>query len=584
MKRLLVVFHIYYPEQTAYFIGKLRNINGCSWDLVVTSPKFDDESVRLLREFKPDVRFEQVDNIGYDVWPFIKVIKQTDLSAYDYVLKLHTKSATPDDKINGLKLQDYRWRDMLVDSLLKSPSRFRRCLRIFASSPEVGMIYSYELRCDLKGGYPENKSMLEAEVRRIGLDRDVRHETFCAGTIFMARSAVFGRIQRIRLTDDMWGTHFASHSAGSLAHVYERLLTIMVKDAGYKVRNLRSGNLSYLSVFFHKKVGAVLKFLLTIQRDENSDKYLILLGKRFYFRRIAGRLRLSLRVAVHGHLLNWLWRSRVERRRVRGLVTADAISRYLDRYVPEFREVPRDPAPEAEPERIFSIWFQGEENAPSIVKACWRSIKANAGVELVVLDSKSVFDWISLPDYIVDKWKDGKIRPPHFADICRIELLYRYGGYWMDSTDFVTEPLPQWVKDQDFFVYMAGGTLCGWYAFIQNCFIRGRKGNYLLKAWREAVYSYWWHEDSVVDYFVHQQLFRKAVECNPEAAAEFAKMPRVVQDPTHTLWYPHASEPYDPELFRKLTSAAIFQKTEYKSEAANNPLPGTLSDAMQKMF
>lgn len=329
-----------------------------------------------------------------------------------------------------------------------------------------------------------------------------------------------------------------------------------------------------------------------------------------------GRFSTKAEIVLRGHILNWPWRSRLERRRARGAATRDAVCAYLDRYVPEFLGMPYTPAADAgqiapygsgqpvpdspgqtapgnpiQPvsgdfckERIFSIWLQGEQSAPDIVKACWRSIRANSSRELVVLDSGSLGDWIELPPHVTDKWRRGLIKPAHFTDICRVALLYRYGGYWMDATDFLPAELPEWIDDRDFFVYMSGERLRGWYAYIQNCFIRARRGNYLLALWLNAMLVYWSHEDSAIDYFVHQLLFMKAVESDPRAAELFAAMPKIVQDPTHELWFGNASKPFDPELFRSLTAAAAFQKTEYRSSDAVSPRPGSFADAMMKMY
>ena len=136
---------------------------------------------------------------------------------------------------------------------------------------------------------------------------------------------------------------------------------------------------------------------------------------------------------------------------------------------------------------------------------------------MVILDGESIFDWIELPDYVVRKWKEGKMRHAHFTDICRLALLERYGGLWLDSTDFVSAPIPQWILDEDFFVFGSGDSLRGCYSFIQNCFIRARKGSYLLSAWLQAILRYWEREDSTIDYFVHQLIFKKLVECDAKA-------------------------------------------------------------------
>ena len=92
--------------------------------------------------------------------------------------------------------------------------------------------------------------------------------------------------------------------------------------------------------------------------------------------------------------------------------------------------------------------------------------------------------------------------------------------------------------------------------------------------------EYWKHEDSTIDYFVHQLLFKKVVKHNKLAAEHFAKMPKVNQDPTHTIWFEHASDPFDESLFNDLSSAAIFQKTDFKSDNAKNPAPGTFAEKL----
>lgn len=293
----------------------------------------------------------------------------------------------------------------------------------------------------------------------------------------------------------------------------------------------------------------------------------------------------KLRIILKGHIFNPLWHSRLARRKVRGRVTSEEISRYCARYV-SCGITPSAVEENEGKEKIFSMWLQGEENAPSIVKACLRSIRANCGGrEVVVLNEKTLSDYISLPGYVWDKYKAGKIKPAHFSDICRLELLYRYGGLWMDSTDFLGAQLPDWVMKEDFFVYRSGETLTGCYSFVQNCFIRAKKGSYLLEAWRAAVLEYWKKENKTLDYFVHQIIFRSVVEHDTKAKEFFDRMPQIDQDPTHYLWYfGGADSPFDKARFDSVCGNAAFQKTDYKCKASKDPVPGSFSDVMQKMY
>lgn len=283
---------------------------------------------------------------------------------------------------------------------------------------------------------------------------------------------------------------------------------------------------------------------------------------------------------VKGHLLNPVWRDRDVRRRQRYRATLETMMGYLKRYAPEVTKIIPAPVdnPGTEPEHAFTIWYQGEDTAPDLVKACFRSMRKNLKQKLIVLDENTLFDWISLPDFIIDKWKKGIIPHTQFSDICRVELLYQHGGLWFDATDYITAPVPQFIMDEDVFLYGAGEKIRGAYAFIQSCFIRGKKGNPLLGIWREANFIYWKEEMSKIDYFVHHLMLRLSTEVNPIAKECYARMPHIDQDPTHALWGEHADDVYDENLFSQLTRDAFFQKTNYKDSRLKQLKEGSVAD------
>ena len=288
------------------------------------------------------------------------------------------------------------------------------------------------------------------------------------------------------------------------------------------------------------------------------------------------------RIAVHGHILNWPWRTRMQRRKVRTDYTAKIATQYFKRQLKNVADVKETRViKDDKNDKIWTLWLQGEENAPALVKACFRSVRRHCKQELVVLDAKTVFDYISLPQEIIDKYHAGKIGHAHFADICRVELLYQHGGYWLDSTGFVVSPIPEWIEEQDYFMYLTGDNYDiggSPYSFCQNCFIRARKGAYLLAAWRAMILDYWMHENHTFDYFMHQLLFKTLVANDERAKKYFEKMPHVPQEPTHVLWWAYQNKPFDKKLFKELTSGAFFQKTTYRG--TDNPVPGSVADVM----
>lgn len=285
------------------------------------------------------------------------------------------------------------------------------------------------------------------------------------------------------------------------------------------------------------------------------------------FNRFLGRLRQQSHLILMGHIFNAPWKSRESRRKQRYKATREAAMLYLGRYADEIKSIKPEPIDMTpEPEHAFTIWFQGEEQAPPLVKACFRSMRRHLKQELIVLDENTLFDWITLPQFVIDKWREGKIPHTQFSDICRIQLLYQHGGLWFDATDYITAPVPQFIMDEDVFLFRAGKKIRGSYAFIQSCFIRGKKGNPLLGIWNQANFIYWKNENSKINYFVHHLLLLLSTHTNEIAKQCIEKMPRIDQDLTHTLWGEHCMDQYDAETFRILTKDAFFQKTNYKDK------------------
>ena len=267
------------------------------------------------------------------------------------------------------------------------------------------------------------------------------------------------------------------------------------------------------------------------------------------------------------------WKSRRERWVRRNRIKAELSELYL-KDMPF--EVPENCVPEKQPtEYVFSIWLQGEDNAPQIVKACWQSIRRHSRKPLVILDAESIDKWIDLPEGFMQRWRRGKIKACHVADLCRVELLWKYGGYWMDATDYMCHPVPEFIEKEPFFMYMSDE---GWNFFIQNCFIRAYAHHPLIGAWRDIIRRYWEQHSRAFDYFLPHRLFRHMVLSNAHVSEMFSKMPHICHNCTHVLWWNYRDKPFDAETFREITSESAFQKLEYKSKSAKTPRPGTFAD------
>ena len=140
------------------------------------------------------------------------------------------------------------------------------------------------------------------------------------------------------------------------------------------------------------------------------------------------------------------------------------------------------------PKRIYSLWMQGEENAPELVKRNWqRWQRMNPEYELIILDKES-----SLA-YLTDFPFDVSALPVQaYSDIIRLTLLMRYGGIWTDATVFPVKPLSQWLpmalEENGFFAYDRGlqdpRPISSW-------FLVATVDSLIMKKWYDLMRAYW---------------------------------------------------------------------------------------------
>jgi len=279
--KLLVHLHVYYHEQVDYFINRLSNITSCDWDLVVTESEENAVTERKLRSFKHDVLFLNVDNVGYDVWPFIQVIRSVDISVYDLIMKLHTKNIDPSisNRINGNRLRGDQWRSLLVDPLLYSQKNFLNVLGRFEAHPKTGIVFEKALCRKTTKGLPEDLSMLEKELQRLDVTTGFRR--FCAGAMFVARAESFGKLRTHDIPAQLF-TAGASHNIGSYAHVYERIICILVADRGLKFETLFTQKAFSVKALVNNMLSPALSFIFSVERvGEQRNKRIRILGISF---------------------------------------------------------------------------------------------------------------------------------------------------------------------------------------------------------------------------------------------------------------------------------------------------------------
>lgn len=189
---------------------------------------------------------------------------------------------------------------------------------------------------------------------------------------------------------------------------------------------------------------------------------------------------------------------------------------------------------------IWQIWFQGENLAPDIVKLCFKSIDKYANNRRIIrLTEKNIHQYIELPDYILEKYKKGIITHAHLSDIIRVCLLAKHGGTWIDATVLLSNFIPASILNSQFFAFHITKEStwfdCHDYLTSASWFLHSQPNNNLMCSVRNALFNYWEHEDSIVDYFLIYFIFKCLVDRNNNLAKEWNSSIKITEDATHQM-------------------------------------------------
>ena len=226
------------------------------------------------------------------------------------------------------------------------------------------------------------------------------------------------------------------------------------------------------------------------------------------------------------------------------------------------------------PKRVWVMWWQGIKEAPDIVKMCVESIKRTfIDWQVVVLDGHNYTDYVSVPESIVAKMKDGVIPLAHFSDILRLELLVKYGGLWIDSTVYcsvgrvkITPPLNNLVSHRLFaFRNIGDGSEKVEEYNISNWFIYAHPNHEILIATLRLLYQYWEDVDELTDYFVFHKFFKMVCKKYPEEAREIPMFSNALP---HILQL-HLFDVYNEDYWNDLTKQCAIHKLTYKLDVNN---------------
>lgn len=219
----------------------------------------------------------------------------------------------------------------------------------------------------------------------------------------------------------------------------------------------------------------------------------------------------------------------------------------------------------SKPNIIWTCWLQGEENAPTIVKACIQQMRrVNPNMQVIVVNRDNIKDFVTLPDYIYTKWQQGKITNTHFSDILRVCLLYEHGGTWLDSTVWLGKQIDDAIIKSPFFAYHSRTYLRIYPKVFGNnsWFLSSNQYYPLIEGIRSLLFEYWKHEKQLIHYFLYHLFFDLMVENNDFYADLWNKVPLLYDD--DEALFENFFKAYDEKLYDAIINKNPVQKLSYK--------------------
>jgi lipopolysaccharide biosynthesis protein len=223
---LAVVVHLYYADlwdELRRYLGHL----GDEFDLFISLYRdtAGDIESDILSDY-PSAEVRYFENRGRDVGPFMEFLRDSRLSQYELVCKIHSKKSPH-------RSDGDRWRGTLLQQLLGAPEIIREIRDVFESKPEVGLLGPANQRDRREESWGSNREVMCALARRMGVDEAEVGIDFFAGSMFWFRPAALDELAGLDLRLEDFEAE-QGQLDGTLHHALERIFPLAARASGYR--------------------------------------------------------------------------------------------------------------------------------------------------------------------------------------------------------------------------------------------------------------------------------------------------------------------------------------------------------------
>lgn len=220
-KKILIHIHVYYPDLFQQLADIVEGIV-LPKKIVIT---YIDKNINqeLFKKRFPCADIRLVENVGYDIKPFIDVMNSENLDEYSYVLKLHTKRDYDGDLSNyhldnGVCVGGTKWRDYLLEPFSKK--NWNKTLQTL-NKHNVGAVGNINCLMSETKDHPYYKEPVQNFTKQFGLK--YKPYAFFAGTMFLAHAKLL-KILRNLPKNIFWNKSDGNKDWHDDVFVFERVL------------------------------------------------------------------------------------------------------------------------------------------------------------------------------------------------------------------------------------------------------------------------------------------------------------------------------------------------------------------------
>ncbi len=209
--------------------------------------------------------------------------------------------------------------------------------------------------------------------------------------------------------------------------------------------------------------------------------------------------------------------------------------------------------------KVWSMWWQGEEQADKLFRMCIDSARRHTGEPVIVLDKDNYSRFIDIPEVILQKNREGKIALQHVCDFMVVSVLAQQGGFFTGATVWWSQDASEELLRTPFYTCRAvtdsqvNMSRSRWTGYL----LAGNKEFPLFSFTRDCLIEYWSKEDRAVDYLMMDYIFELAYQNIPCVREMIDALPEK-NNMLRNEMISCMGHAYDPETFRKFTEGDTF--------------------------